>query len=266
MNLQKHFHVKRFYTYLKFDLRLNGKTYLFYFTGLIIFLFILAFFTLATASNRVDFNESYYSPLGVFLQSLTCVLVSGTSFPALRSHSKSINYLLLPASIFEKFLVQFIIRILVFVSLFLPLYWLSYKCAYGIYDLFSWENPLKIDSFHLLSPIDWHKDNIDTLVAVSTVIALSVFAFTGAAYFKKYALFKSVFVFMLVALGYFLFMVCLSHLYYYHKPKELFDIKLRSYNMIENIKSSDFFIIIQLIGTTLFLIPMSYFYLKERKV
>lgn len=44
MNLQNHFSASRFYKYLKYDLVLNGKTYLFAFIGLILVLVLIHFF------------------------------------------------------------------------------------------------------------------------------------------------------------------------------------------------------------------------------
>ena len=132
MGFQKHFSARRFYKYVKYDLTLNGKTYLLALVGLVVILFIVDVFTLNTASPRINFNRGYYTPIFVFFLILSSVIAAGTAFSALRSSKSSINYLLIPVSNFEKFAVQFLIRIVGLVLLFLPLYWLTFKLAYSL--------------------------------------------------------------------------------------------------------------------------------------
>lgn len=266
MGLQKQFSASRFNKCLQYDLRLHGKTYLFFAIGLAIVLFAIDFFTLATASQRVDFKESYYIPIFTFLLVISSILSSGTSFPAFRSSNNSINYLLLPASNLEKFLVQFIIRILVLASVFLLLYWLIFKMAYGFYIHFTWKRQLVLPSFGLLSPFDSIKNTSLNFAALALfVLNINLFAFAGSIYFKSYALFKSILISALFIGGILLLIVVCSHLFFSEYTQDFFD----AYSVRHDIYGIDnnlLYLIVLQTGVSLFLIPLAYFKLKEKTV
>lgn len=264
MGFQKHFSARRFYKYVKYDLTLNGKTYLLALLGLVVILFIVDVFTLNTASPRINFNRGYYTPIFVFFLILSSVIAAGTAFSALRSSKSSINYLLIPVSNFEKFAVQFLIRIVGLVLLFLPLYWLTFKLAYSFYNLFAVVSE-NVESYNLLSPFQWQINRVDIYILVSITSGSMLFAFCGAAYFKKQALFKTILTFALLVLAWFLLMVTLSHMFYDHNSKQFFEIKLRSYKVQELFYNTQIYATILFAGLSLFLLPLAYFKLKERE-
>jgi hypothetical protein len=264
MGLQKHFSASRFYKYLKYDLTLNGKTYLLAVVGLFVVLFIVDVFTLSTASPRINFNRNYYTPIFVFFLVLIGVVSAGTAFSGLRSTKTSINYLLIPVSSFEKYVVQFLIRIVGFVLLFLPLYWLTFKLACSFYSLFGMVSE-NVESYNLLSPFQWQENNVEVYFLVSLASGLVLFAFCGATYFKKQALLKSILTFALLTLAWFLLMVTLSHMFYDHNSKQFLEIKLRSYKIYKGIQNTQMYAVILFAGLSLFLLPLAYFKLKERE-
>jgi len=279
MSLQKYFSAKRFYKCLKYDLVLNGKTYFFTLIGLMVVLLIINlinlnsfdnFYSFSSNSKYINFDtyffKSYYRPVFIFFIIFGAILSAGTSFSALRSSNKSINYLLLPASILEKFLVQFLIRIPVFVMLFIPIYWLNFKFSYNFYSLFDTVSET-VKSYGLLSPFQpKNMDHIDLCLIVIAAVMSSLFAFVGATYFKKYALFKSVLTFALTALFMFLLMVLFSHLFYEHHANEFFQIKLKMFPVYENFNSIEIYTITLFTGLSIFLLPLAYFKLKEREI
>jgi hypothetical protein len=279
MSLQKHFSAKRFYKCLNYDLVLNGKTYLFTLIGLMMVLLIInlinlnsfsSFYRLNYGFNTINFDNyfynSYYLPVFVFFIIVGSILSAGTSFSALRTSQKSINYLLFPASSLEKFLVQFLIRIPVFVMLFIPIYWLNFKFSYNFYSLFDTVSEA-VKSYGLLSPFQpKNMDDTALCLIVITAVMSSLFAFVGAAYFKKYALFKSVFTFGLTAFFMFLLMVLFSHLFYEHHANEFFQVKLKMFPVYENFNSIEIYTITLFTGLSIFLLPLAYFKLKEREV
>ncbi len=264
MGLQKHFTASRFYKYLIYDLTLNGKTYLLALGGLVIVLFIVDVFTLGTARPRINFNSRYYGPIFVFFLILSGVISAGTAFSALRSSKTSIHYLLIPVSNFEKFVVQFSIRIVGFVLLFLPLYWLTFKLAFSFYSLFGMVSE-NVESYNLLSPFQWQKNSIDIYLVVAVASGSMLFAFCGAAYFKKQALFKSILTFALLTLSWFLLMLTFSHMFFIHSEKEFFEINLRSYKVQKTIYNTQIYTVILFAGLSLFLLPLAFFKLKERE-
>jgi len=266
MNLQNHFSASRFYKYLKYDLVLNGKTYLFAFIGLILGLVLIHFFTVSTASYRVNFKNNYYNPLFLFTLIGGIVISAGTSFPSLRTSQKSSNYLLLPASILEKLIVQVLFRIIAFIILFIPLYWMSFKMAYGFYGLFEWKNFIEVAPIGLLDFYRGTPSLLDILAIIFSIISLASFLFAGAVYFKKYAVFKTVLAFAISVLMWFLLMVLFSHIFYPDSSSDFFDIKIQEYKINEELHASQLFAYIFGMASSLFLFPLAYFKLKEKEV
>lgn len=266
MKLKDHFSVNRFYKYLKYDLVLNGKTYLFVMIGLVLALVFIHFFTLSTASNRVDFKTSYYIPIFFFTFIIGLVVSGGTSFPALRSSQHSINFLLLPVSNLEKFIVQFLFRVLFFILLFVPLYWITFNIAYGIYGLFEWTNFIYLEPFELFSVFSEITTTLDKLATVFSIISLAAFAFAGATYFKKYAFFKTILAFSLLIFCSFLLMVLFSHIFFPSNSRDVFEVKIENYYINKDLNNEQLFMYIFGMASSLFLLPLAYFKLKEKEV
>jgi len=265
MNIQKHFNLKRFYNYLQYDLILNGRTYLYFSIGLFMTLFFIIFFTISTASPRLEFVKQYYIPIFFFTYLIGGVMAIGTSFPAFRNANSTINYLLLPVSDLEKFLVQFSIRIIGFTLLFFPLYWVVFKLAYSTYNLFEWKDPIQIESFGIFSGFHYVVTTLDRFVAGFSIFSVTTFLFAGATYFKKYAVFKTMLTFSLFTIVLFVFMVLLSHLFLPDMVKG-FDIRILNRKINDDLVSFQLYASIFGIGTSLFLLPLAYFKLKEKEI
>lgn len=288
MMTKKYFSSQRFYQYLKYDLALNGKTYLFTLLGLCIVLFFINTFNLIDYTDKARYIDNYKidsvysvnitffknSYLPVFMISLLIGLLvsAGTAFPALRSNKKSVHYLLLPVSNLEKYVTQFLIRIVAFVLLYFILFWITFKVSYLFFEIFEpISNTLK--NYHILDPLNIYDKyaifNV-TSAAYYMFIALVLFvtflAFTGASYFKKYALFKTIFAFAIAAFSVFLLLVLCSHLFYAHGENEFFTIKLRSHDVFKDVSNKEIYFLALFSGISLLLAPLAYFNLKEREV
>ena len=277
MNLQKYFSAKRFVNCLKYDLALNGKIYVLAIVVLFIILFIFDLLNLNALADRIEyqakypqlntnfkintyFYNAYYQPIFIFFFISGLVISAGTTFSALRSSSKSISYILLPASILEKYLVQFLVRIVALSVLLFLLYWFTFKCAYLFYGIFE---PVSetVKNYDILSVIKEVKLKSDLYVTCLAITMCSLFAFAGATYFKKFAIFKSVFTFGLITVFLFLLMVILSHIFYVHTSNELFSVKLLALPV--NYKNNYFIALFT--GISLIMLLLAYFNLKERE-
>jgi hypothetical protein len=192
------------------------------------------------------------------------VISAGTSFSALRSKTNSVSYLLLPASILEKYLVQFLVRIVAFTILFFLLYWFTFKCTYLFYGFFE---PVSetVKNYDVMFVFQKVRDKSDLYFTVFAITTCTLFAFAGATYFKKFAVFKSVFAFGLMAFFIFLLFVTLSHIFYDHSSRELFAVKLQSYYVYGDVRDRDVFFTVLFVGINLILLPLAYFNLKERE-
>lgn len=265
--LQNHFNIKRFYNALRYDLSINAKTYgLFLLSFLLGLLLFDLFFILERASK---FTSTNYTPLFYLTFIIGIVVVVGTSFPQLRNKKSTINYLTFPISTFEKFLLQFGIRIFAFMILFIPLFWLEFKLADIIYNLFEWRNYVKIDSFTLFEPILFDKrlEPLDIFTIIASLFSLAAFLFAGTTYFKKKAFPKTIFSFALFGLFVFLLFVLNTSIFYIDR----FSLKdkivyFNDYKISENLWNIQLFFYAIGIASSLFLLPLAYFKLKEKEI
>ncbi len=292
MNLKKYFSVQRFYQYLKYDLVLNGKTYLFTLIGLCIVLFVVDLFNLFNlfdfydkskyqvvpfASKEYNVNISFFKKdyLPVFM---VCLLIGllisgGTAFSALRNSKNSATYLLLPVSNLEKYLVQFLLRIVAFTLLYFVLFWLIFKSAYLFFEFFE---PLSntIKNYDILDPLFIYQkypyifevDYFEYFMFITIFLFVAIFSFAGASFYKKYALFKTIFTFAILAFTVFLLLVGFSHLFYTHGENDFFQIKCMTYDLSKDFSNKDFYLLTLFSGFSLLLLPLAYFNLKEREV
>ncbi|HBL74876.1 MAG: hypothetical protein A2W90_07115 [Bacteroidetes bacterium GWF2_42_66] len=146
-------------------------------------------------------------PFSIFSVSAASLLYIGSAFPALRSREKTINFLMIPASPFEKFLYEFIERIVLFCVLFPILLYLFGNLALGIVH----EIKQSIgDNFpsEYLSYQKIFKDVVPadavSIIVLGVLAAFSI-AFAGTIVFRKLPLIKTIIfvgVVFLVVVGY----------------------------------------------------------------
>ncbi|WP_308991401.1 hypothetical protein QLS71_005130 [Mariniflexile litorale] len=269
---QNYFNIKRFNNAFRYDIKLYTKTYLSFCIGLFLILICIDLFFIKTNSNSsYGFGINQYLPLFYFTFIVGLIIVVGTSFPLLKNKKSAISYLMLPASVFEKFLIQFVIRIVCFVILFIPLFWLNFKIADSFSNLFEWGLKIQVGEFELFEAFkisnNGFRKAIDLIAALGGLFTLAAFLFTGATYFKKYALFKTILSFSAtIAFVFLLFMVCTMFFF-----PEKFDLGRSPVNL-EDYRISKHFINIQLyiyimgIVSSFFLLPLAYFKLKEKEL
>lgn len=123
------------------------------------------------------------------------ILYVGHSFPAFRSKEKTINYLMVPSSLPEKFVFEFISRIGILVVVLPLLFWLTFHLQGYFFTIFS---DYRFDAIGLQYLTKLDLPEVETLPWVITLISLAVLlgfvlAFTGAAMFLKQPLVKTLF-------------------------------------------------------------------------
>jgi hypothetical protein len=211
-------------------------------------------------------QDDYISPFLFCLMAFGAAV--GSVFPELSNKVKTSNFLLLPASTFEKALTQFLIYIVIGSLLFLTLFWLDahvlrwlilQKEIYqtGRYSI----EPFQFSS--LLSTMDL-QGILEQLFLVSIILTIGVFLFTARLFFQRYALVKSV----IAAVGTFLLSTCclvaLSHLFF-RKQTHGFAIEIPQYE-IAGQNNVFVFVCVIFYVAWIFLLPLAYFKLKEKQV
>lgn len=272
MKLHTYINFKRFLKTLKYDLLLHGKIYLYALAALPLVLFLYNYYHINNTSSfgSIDVNnviEYYRYSEGEFRNNLgfmffcSWVIVVGTAFPMLRKKQTTCNYLLLPASILEKFLTQLSIRFLVFPLLFILLYWVTFKLAVHVYFMFEHFREVRVEVFTFSEAIPKIFLNIEMIVFGG----ISFFAFTGAAYFNKYAIFKTIITFLLISFTYYLFAVAFSYIFipnWVHGfEPNFFERKIIDDTSNINFVGSGLFVF-----SSLFLVFLAYFKLKEKEI
>lgn len=265
MKQNKYFSPQRFVRLFQNDLLINQKTYLFTPVGLLIAVYIFSLLGMRQ-SNPAYIQNALYLPNFMFY-TLGIIALISTSFPALKDQIKTSNYLLLPGSTIEKYVLQFVVRIVIFIPLALTIFWIGTHLAKAslIPTPESGFDPSKIPDFHFSDIMKNVTSFRDKLVIIASIFSFATLLFAGSAYFNRFALVKTAIVVAVVSFLVILTFVIFSHIFY---PAETqgFDMKLKIYEIAEDINNLQ--LAAYLLGclSWIFFLVLGYFKLKEKEV
>ncbi len=279
MKFNNYLNINRFRLLFRQDWLINKKKYGLTLIGLGLTTYLLLFWKLSTSKVLILRDEfqiySIYRELFYYYM-IPVGIVVGMAFPDLTEKIKTTNYLLNPASCFEKFLLQFVIRILLFVPIALGIFWIAMQLAKAsltpemvILNTEKLFDPSVVPYFEFHDIITFYHQNSDNskwiVMTFFFYLSYGTYLFAGTTYFKKNALIKTVIASAVLFLISISFSMLLSHLFY---PKETigFDIQLPEFIVIANITNVDFYMSILVLFSWLFFLPFAYFNLKEREV
>lgn len=154
-------------------------------------LFIL-FLMMQLTNDLRPLDANTFFETFLFISVITAMLYTGTAFSGLRTREKSFSYLLNPASVLEKFLLEFVSRILVFIVVVPSLYWIIFHAEGYFLHL--------INPEFSFTPVSFTDNNLkrpDELSEIALMLSGSMLLFTvpftGASMFMKYPLPKTLF-------------------------------------------------------------------------
>jgi len=198
----------------------------------------------------------FFFLLGIFYTSF--------AFPAFRSKEKTMAYLMLPVSTYEKFIFEILIRLVAFI-LFIPLlFWvvanlegiivhyfvpdlINYKFSfYDAFTKFAQNNSLR----------GW-----SVFAYIQTVLFVFIAAFTGASHFSKLPLMKTLFVFSVIQVGFVLF----AYLLYKGLNLKEVNFSIERLLFIKNKAQGIIFYEISAMIINISLLTISWFSLKEKE-
>lgn len=215
-------------------------------------------------NNLRPHNLDSFQGLLIGLVSVFGVLYAGHSFPAFRNKESTISYLMVPASVLEKFVFEFINRIGIPILILPLLYWATFHLQGYFFSLFTVEIFQPIGLQYLVNidmPDPEYPFLIYTLITAALLLAL-VLAFTGAAMFNKQPLVKSLFalaviVMFFVGYGY----IVLEHVGVgrYNPPEDMFLVPFSEVKIFQLIS-------LALIVTIIIMLFVAFRKLKEREV
>ena len=273
MSLNNYFNIKRFALLLKQDLLINRTKYLLTIVGLGLVTYLFTYLFLNGSKdnmilNHYSINQNYTICFAFFMMIVGVVV--GTAFPDLSDKIKTSNYLLAPGSTLEKLMLQFLIRIGVFIPIALGIFWIAIRLAKAsLIPGLSGLDPSKIPYFDFRILITRADDKIwDTwqiLFVIFGLFSYGAYLFAGPTQFKRYALVKTVIASAVILFISISFSVLLSHIFY---PQEVqgFDTKLVDFVVTEQMDSFELFLLVLSLLSWMFFLAIGYFNLKEKEV
>lgn len=216
---------------IKLSLRVNKKLILISLAGVVGTLFI-GLILLQAMVNFEYWGQGEYMTTFFFIFLILGFIYTSKSFPSFRSKTKSLSFLMLPASNSEKYLFELLTRVIAFVVFMPLLYWIVSNIEGRIVHhyvpqmvnyKFSFTDVISKFS-RTEKPGNWG------ILAISqTILFVFIAAFTGASHFSKSPLIKTLLTFSIIVTGYSLFSLLLFkglHLKEYQpSPHSIFFLK-----------------------------------------
>ncbi len=255
------FSPSRFFKYAAYQYRMRSKILLLTVSGAFIALSFLIFF-MFMASNFRWYSRSW-PPLFFMTGAIAAILYIGNSFPYFRKKDTTVSMIMLPASVLEKFVYEYMVRV-IFFTLFFPI--LFYLAAYLTVSIVHFIFPAKqIASFSFDFTFNELSRKSDYLLFFYVLPALyiltSTLFITGAVIARRYPLIKT-----LVFVGMFILSV-IGYFYLIFEDMNLDDgieyIAQRIWETQESAIKTMFIVIVCAIITTL---TYTYYKIKEKEV
>lgn len=274
MSFNNHFNIKRFSRLFQQDLLINRTKYLLSILGLGLITYLLCFWLFSSnKASIMSYAESinnYYLTCFVFFMMGVGVIV-GTAFPDFTDKIKTANYLLTPGSTFEKFLVQFLLRIGFFIPLALGIFWIAIRLAKvslipEMINGSQFFNPDTVPYFEFRLLVTRENKLWDTwqiLLMIFGFFSYGTYLFVGSTFFKRYALVKTVVISGILFFGCILFSMLLSKIVY--SSPRFFDIQFYAFQVTQDLDSTEFSLLSLSLLSWIFFLPIAYFKLKEKE-
>lgn len=192
---------------IKLSLRVNKKLILISLAGVSGTLFI-GLILLQAMVNFEYWGQAEYMTTFFFIFLILGLIYTSQSFPAFRSKTKSLSYIMLPASTSEKYVFELLTRIAAFVVFMPLLYWIianiegtivHHFVPHLVNYRFSFAHTIS-EFTKVANPPFW-----GTFGTIQAILFIFTAAFVGASHFSKSPLIKTLFTFSTIATGYFLY-------------------------------------------------------------
>ncbi|GGF73677.1 hypothetical protein [Wenyingzhuangia marina] len=263
--MEKYFNLTRFSKYFRYNLSIHYKAY--FITCIILLIGLVCTNYIYLCSNH-EYKANTHVTIYTLSYCLSAILVIGTGFPELRTKSKTIYFLTIPASVFEKYLVQFFIRTICFTIIYHVLFWVSLKLAHHFYMLTDYKKHFAIYDYNFFSALE-NSRPMQMYVPISLIIAMCLMLFTGSIIYKKHTLFKTVFTVIAIPFGIYVILLIYSYIFHPGATDDFYPTLYNRYLYDGGIYGygTRLILIITITSfTSLLLIPFAYFKLKEKEL
>jgi hypothetical protein len=201
-NINEIFSFKRFGLLIKRDVIMKQSFLLIAFAGVLIAITAISILIFGNNRNYRNWDETDQFRLFYILFAILGIIFSSASFPGFRNSKKTMDYLLIPNSMTEKYIYEVFFRIVAYIVLFPVLFWIASNFAGFIFNSLSL-NDYDL-SYNLWTPFrQIHKEikfAEGEVALYSLVLLLISVPFTGAAFFSRAPLFKTA-IFLALLIG-----------------------------------------------------------------
>jgi hypothetical protein len=207
MQTTNSFSFTRFFKLIKLSLLINKKLILISLAAVVGTLF-LGLILLQSMVNFEYWGQGEYMATFLFVFLIMGFIYTSQSFPAFRSKTKSLSFLMLPASNSEKYVFELLTRIVAFIILLPAIYWVVSNLEGRI--VHHYVPQLASDRFSFVETISKSIKTQKGLFwgifgTIQAILFVFTAAFAGASHFYKSPLIRTLFTFSLIVAGYFLF-------------------------------------------------------------
>jgi hypothetical protein len=225
---------------------------------------LLLFISQVIADNYKTWDSNSYIGTFSFFYFFGGIFYAGTSFKWLRSKESRFSYLMIPATSFEKFMYELIFKIIAFIVLVPFVYWFLANLEGTIFHLFAPEFKNFQFSFYEVSKSSEFVNNSfwENWTSINGLLLIFVIPFTGATYFKKNPMAKTLFSLAIIGGALFLYWLLLFKILGFSFHRHI-DVK---FEFLENnqLKNVLIGILLALVNITGFAI--GYYNVKEKEV
>jgi len=201
MQTNHSFSFQRFALLCKQSLIINKKLIGITLTGFVGTLFLALIF-FQSISHFSEWRQEEYMRLFLFLFPLFGIIFCGMAFPAFRSKEKSMAFLMLPASDSEKYIFEFLIRVVLYILIMPFLFWNVVYLENSVVHSFI---PSIVVMGNITSVGNLTFNGLSsgwvTYLIIQGGLFIFISAFTGASHFIKSPLLKTMFTLSVVVAG-----------------------------------------------------------------
>ena len=228
--------------------------------GVLIAITVVVILVLMAGNNFRHWDKDIQFITFAIMFTIFGILFSGTAFPSFRNTKKTMDFLLIPNSITEKYLYEVLFRIFAYILVFPVLFWIGANLGGVIFNSFTITH---YDlGYNLFIPFKMIHENIgftEGEVAMYTFVLFVIsIPFTGAVYFSKVPLLKTaIFLAILVGVSFFYGWVLDGILHFTHS---------RGFDPDISKETGTKYVTAIIVFSALVLHTSAFFRLKEREV
>ncbi len=251
------FNIKRFLRYSAFNLKMNSRSYWMQLISIALVIFVLLVFAMF---NPKSFHLDQWITTLVISGIISVILIVAGSFSYIRKKETQMQFYMQPASVFEKFIFEFLLRYVGFWIVFPLLFWIVGELAYGFIGVVKSMRGVGMEHIERVYclidafPKNAYPEEAYTVkMLIDLLLMLTAFVFSGTCRFMKRALLKTIG--FLVVLG-------VAIVYYFSFLLEVLELKMN------HMGNSDLKVEMYLVTAvfTMLILAYGYFKLKEREV